>query len=237
MRKGSSFSICIMVCVVIGWLVVGSRKVNAVDVGEPAPDFTLTDALSGNPISLSDYRGKVVLLDFFATYCSHCREAFDNDLVPLYNQAYVDDPYVVFLSINIREAGITAETLRSFAGEHGVTWPILMGSDSNIASVYGVTIVPTIFIIDGDGVITLRYNGGSPGAEALKEEIDALRVPLAVDTNSDGIVDIFDLFTVAKAFGSTRGGPNWNPAADITNDDNVNMSDVSSIENHFGKTA
>lgn len=233
MRKRLSFSICIVVCVVIGWLVVGTRKVNAVDVGQPAPDFTLTDALSGNTISLADCSGKVVLLDFFATYCSHCREAFDNDLVPLYNQAYVDDPYVVFLSINIKEPGISAETLRSFAEEHGVTWPILMGSNSDIAQVYGVTIVPTLFIIDGDGVITLRYNGGSPGAEILKEEIDAPRVLLAVDTNSDGIVDVFDLFAVARAFVSTPGGPNWNPAADINNDDIVDDTDLILVSNDF----
>ncbi len=235
MRKKISFSIvCTIVCVVMVWLTVG--KVSPIDAGDPAPNFTLTDAISGDTISLADYRGKVVLLDFFATFCPHCLEAFDNELVPLYNQSYADGPWVVFLSIDIWESGITAEQLRNFASDHGVKWPILMGSDSNINQNYEVTCLPTIFIIDGDGVIRYRYNCGSPGAEILKEEIDALRVPLAVDTNGDGVVDVFDLFTVGVAFESTPDDSNWNSAADITNDGIIDISDLISVRNYFGKT-
>jgi len=237
MRKRLSFSIYIMVCVVIVWLVVGSRKVNAVSVGEPAPNFSLIDALSGNTISLTNQKGKVVLLDFFATYCWHCQQAFVNDLVPLYNQSYRDDPYVVFLSINVWQPGITAEQLRSFARNYGVTWPILMGSPpSNISTVYGVECIPTLFIIDGDGMITFRYNCGSPGAEILKEEIDVQRLPLAIDTNGDGIVNLFDLYTVGVAFGTTPIDPKWNPSADISNDNIVNDTDLILVSDNFGKT-
>lgn len=235
MRKEFCFSIvCTMACVVVVWLMVG--KVSAIDVGDQAPDFTLTDAISGDTISLADYEGKVVLLDFFATFCYYCINAFDDDLVPLYNQSYADDPKVIFLSINIWQEGITAEELQTFASNHSVEWPILMGSISTINQDYEVTCLPTIFIIDGDGVIGYRYNCGSPGATILKEEIDALRIPLATDTNGDGIVDIVDVFTVAVAFGTTLDDPNWDPAADITNEGVVDVFDVIPVKNYFGKT-
>ncbi len=143
----------------------------------------------------------------------------------------------MFFSIDIWQSGITAEQLQDFASDHGVEWPILMGSDSSIIQDYGVTCIPTIFIIDGDGLIRYRYDCGSPAAEILKEEIDALRVPLATDTNCDGLVDVFDLFTVAIPFGSTPDVPNWNPAADINNDGIIDTLDVISVDYHFGRTA
>ena len=135
-----------------------------------APDFALMDAISGDTISPGDHRGKVVLLDFFATWCGGCRYSIDNDLVPLHEQ-YGD--WIIFLSIDIGEPDITAKEMQTFAEEHDMGWPILMGSNSIIDQSYNVQVLPTIYIIDEDGVI--RYSHlGSPGIDVLESEIDSL---------------------------------------------------------------
>ncbi len=142
-----------------------------------APDFNLIDAISGNNIKLSDYRGKVALLDFFSTECGACMTSIHDDLVPLHKQ-YGDR--MVFLSIHIREPGITVNDLQFFAKEWGIEWPILMGSGSQIQQIYNVKVVPTIYIIDDVGVIRYLHLGSShtetPGFEVLKIVIDSLLI-------------------------------------------------------------
>ncbi|MDD2778247.1 MAG: TlpA disulfide reductase family protein [Methanocellales archaeon] len=135
-----------------------------------APDFELIDATSGNLIRLSDYRGKVVLLDFFATWCGACIFTIDNDLVQLYEQ-YGD--LVIFLSIDVKEPDMTPKELQTFAEEHEMGWPVLMGSASTVDRSYNIWVLPTIYIIDEDGGIRY-FHPGSPGAEILKSEIDSL---------------------------------------------------------------
>lgn len=148
------------------------RNFSSADVGDPAPNFTLVNAINGDTISLIDYRGKAVLLDFFATWCGPCRRAIDEDLVPLYGK-YADNPKVAFLSIDIAESQMTAGGLQAFASEHLMKWPILMGSTSSVAQDYIITGVPTIFVVDSAGVIGQRHLG-SPGAATLSNEIDSL---------------------------------------------------------------
>ncbi|MFC1786548.1 TlpA family protein disulfide reductase [Halobacteriota archaeon] len=135
-----------------------------------APDFELIDATSGDLISLRDYRGKMVLLDLFATWCGACANSIDNDLVPLHEQ-YGD--HIIILSVDIRDPDLTAEDLRTFAEEHDMGWPVLMGSSTTVPQDYKIQGLPTIYIIDKDGVIKY-FHLGSPGIEVLKNEIDSL---------------------------------------------------------------
>lgn len=135
-----------------------------------APDFELIEATSGDLIRLRDYRGKVILLDFFATWCGACGDTIDKDLVPLYEQ-YGDQ--IMILSVDIRDPDLTNTDLQTFAEEHDMGWPILMGSSSNVAESYKIQVLPTIYIVDKDGVIKY-FHLGSPGTEVLKSEIDSL---------------------------------------------------------------
>jgi peroxiredoxin len=135
-----------------------------------APDFELIDATSGDLISLRDYRGKVVLLDFFATWCGACANSIDNDLVPLYEQ-YGDQ--IIILSVDIRDPDLTNTDLKAFAEEHDMSWPTLMGSSTTVAQSYKIQVLPTIYLIDKDGVIKY-FHLGSPGIEVLESEIDSL---------------------------------------------------------------
>ncbi|MEM3736037.1 MAG: TlpA disulfide reductase family protein [Candidatus Bathyarchaeia archaeon] len=144
-------------------------------MGVPAPNFTLVDAISGNPISLSGCAGKIVVIDFFATWCMPCRQAIDSELVPLYNQYYANNPNVVFLSIDIWEPSITRQQLIQFADEHNIGWPILMGSNSNIDRDYNIEGVPTLYVVDGNGIIRWCHVGATPGlGEALRSQIESL---------------------------------------------------------------
>jgi thiol-disulfide isomerase/thioredoxin len=133
------------------------------------------DAISGDNIKLSDYRGKVVLLDFFSTECGACMTSIHDDLVPLHEK-YGDR--MAFLSIHIREPEITVNDLQFFAEEWDIKWPILRGSDSEIQQIYNVKVVPTIYIIDDAGVIRYLHLGSShtdtSGFEVLKIVIDNL---------------------------------------------------------------
>jgi peroxiredoxin len=211
-----------------------SVEVVSVTVGELAPNFTLVDATGGYSISLVDYRSKVVLLDFFATWCGPCRRAIDEDLVPLHGR-YADSSRVVLLSIDIAEPEITAQELQTFASEHLMEWPILMGSHSSVDKDYGVTAVPTIFVIDSAGVIRQRHVG-SPGATTLSNEVDALISWHLFDLNGDGVINVLDISIVARAFGSKSGDANWNQIADFNQDGIINILDISLVARQFGKT-
>jgi hypothetical protein len=117
--------------------------------------------------------------------------------------------------VDISEPDITAELLKVFANDHMISWAILMGSNSNIGwgGDYNITVVPTVFMIDGGGVIRQRYPYPVPDAATLSSEIDSLIV--VTDLNGDGVANIVDISIVARAFGSKSGSPNWNPVADL----------------------
>jgi peroxiredoxin len=218
---------------------VALHAVDSADVGAAAPNFMLVNAIDGDVISLIDYRGKVVLLDFFATICGSCCRGIDEDLVPLHSK-YADDPRIVFLSIDVCEPEITVEELQTFANNHLIDWAILMGSTSSLAwdanwgGDYNLTVVPTVFIIDSMGVIRQRHPYPVPNAMTLGSEIDSL-ISINTDLNGDGTVNILDIVVVAKSFGSNLGGPNWIPAADLNHDGAVNIVDLSMVAKDFGK--
>ena len=109
-------------------------------------------------------------MDFFATWCGACGATIDNDLVQLYEQ-YKDQ--IIFLSVDIKEPDVAAKELQTFAEEQDMGWTILMGSSTTVAQSYKIQVLPTIYIIDGGGVIRY-FHLGSPGTEILKSEIDSL---------------------------------------------------------------
>jgi peroxiredoxin len=122
------------------------RAETAPEVDSYAPDFSLT-ALDGRPVSLSDWRGQVVLLNFWTTDCVPCRAEMPE--IQAAYQAYRDRNFVV-LSINIKEdEGAVAQ----FAEEFHLTMPVLLDHDGSTARRYRVRGVPTSFLIDPEGVI------------------------------------------------------------------------------------
>src|SRR5660397_181072 len=134
--------------------------------GQNAPDFHLAD-LSNTNHSLSDYKGNIVVLDFFSVGYSTCQAGAKNVLVPLYNNYSSGDANVKFLSVET--TGATADTINStYDNSTGIKWPILTGGD-NLKN-HGT---PTVYIVDPTGKIV--FSMAYPlKTVALKAAIDPL---------------------------------------------------------------
>jgi peroxiredoxin len=148
---------------------VGTEK------GMSPPAFTLP-ALDGAQVSLSDYEGKVVVLDLWATWCPPCRQEIPF-LVELHKE--LESQGLVVLGVGLDQGGESA--LAPFAEEYGVTYPVLVGN-RDVQAAYGVTGIPTTFLIGRDGRIATKHVGYHPSmAESMREEVMAL---LAVDVEA-----------------------------------------------------
>jgi peroxiredoxin len=121
--------------------------------GNAAPSFTLQD-LSGNKVSLSDFKGKVVILDFWATWCPPCVMEIPH-FVELYDQYKAQGFTMVGISLD--RGGIGA--VEAFVRKYKVNYPILM-TDGRVDRVYGgIKYIPTTFVIDAAGNIRQKYVG------------------------------------------------------------------------------
>lgn len=121
--------------------------------GDAAPDFELA-SLEGKKVKLSDFRGKAVLLNFWATWCGPCK---------------IEMPWFVELQKEYEPQGLQVlgvavdeadqEDIAKFAREMGVNYPILIGTDAVGTSYGGVNVLPTTFFIDRDGKLVAREFG------------------------------------------------------------------------------
>ncbi len=138
----------------------GRRKSDALagKIDEPAPEWKLLDA-AGNTVSLSGLRGNIVVLDFWATWCGPCRRAMP--MIDKFTRVYEDRPVRVF-SINVWENN--PPKAKAFMEEHGYAMQLLFGT-GDLPETYGVTGIPTIFIIDKEGNIRYREVGVEEGLD------------------------------------------------------------------------
>ncbi len=154
-----------------GWI----RPVTA---GAEAPDFTYSD-LDGEPKSLSDFRGKVVLVNVWATWCGPCRVEMPS-MQRLYEEMADDGFEILAVSIDAREGerdvvGNPGGNVRDFADELGLTFSILLDPAGTVQRTYQTTGVPESFLVDGDGVIRRKVAGGIEwDTPALKEQVRGL---------------------------------------------------------------
>ena len=130
--------------------------------GAPAPNFTLPD-LSCKMVSLADYKGQVVLLNIWATWCRPCVEEMPS--MEKLHQALTGEKFVI-LAVSIDESG--TEVVRPFLKKHKLSFPALIDSAGTINSLYQTTGVPESFIIDKQGNILEEIIGprdwAAPGA-------------------------------------------------------------------------
>ncbi len=134
-----------------------------INVGQIAPGFTLFD-LDGNEISLSDFRGKTVFINFWATWCPPCRAEMPE--IEAVHQEYKDKGVVV-IGVDIVEP---ESTVRQYIKRGGFTWTIVLDSTGEVASDYQIAAIPTSFFIDREGIIR-AVNIGAMTKKAMEAKL------------------------------------------------------------------
>ena len=118
--------------------------------GGVAPDFSL-QTLDGERVKLSDFEGKKVILNFWATWCKPCREEMP-DLQSIYQES---DDDVVILAINMD----AHNDVEGFIDSYSVTFPVLLDENDQISDMYQIISLPTTYFIDEDGTIVQKHLG------------------------------------------------------------------------------
>ena len=118
--------------------------------GKPAPDFTLIN-MSGEEVKLSDYRGKLIYLNFWATWCGYCDQE-----MPDLQALNIENDDMVVLAVNVRE---DKELVQSYLDEGGYDFPVLLDEEGEIATKYLVAGMPTTYFINSEGILLDRYPG------------------------------------------------------------------------------
>ncbi|HOK55861.1 MAG TPA: redoxin domain-containing protein [bacterium] len=137
--------------------------------GKKAPDFNLKD-IEGKSITLSSYEGKVVLLNFWASWCPPCREEL-KVIQKIYNE--YKDKGVIVLCVN---SGEDKEKVEDFIDENNYKFPVLLDTDSKVSDNYKVNTIPRVLLINKDGIVVKDLTGyTSENEKILREEIEKIK--------------------------------------------------------------
>ena len=136
----------------------------------PAIDFTLKDQY-GNTHTLSDYKGKTIFLNFWATWCPPCRAEMP-DIQKLYEEFQQEEEDIVILGVAAPSLGRekSEEGIKGFLEENGYTYPVLMDTEAEAFQAYGINSFPTTFMIDKDGNV-FGYIPGQLSEETMRDII------------------------------------------------------------------
>jgi len=137
---------------------------HAVSVNDKAPDFTLKN-LQGTNLRLDEYRGKVVLINFWASWCGPCRQ--EMPLLDRIHQRYSDAGFAV-LGVNVE--GTLAPAKETAERTH-VTFPVLIDENQKVSGLYDLESMPSTLVVDRDGVVRYVHHGYKPGDEAKYLEV------------------------------------------------------------------
>jgi peroxiredoxin len=142
-------------------------------LSESAPAFTLKD-LDGNTVATADLKGKIVILDFWATWCGPCKRSFPA-MQKTVNK-YKDDPNVKFLFIDTWErVADPSKDVKKFIQDNNYTFQVLLDDKTTgVVSQFKVKGIPAKFIIDGAGNVRFKLTGFSGGDDAAVEELSAM---------------------------------------------------------------
>jgi thiol-disulfide isomerase/thioredoxin len=148
--------------VFLAWVTRG--EIPGVAAGSPAPVFQAY-TLDGEPVQLSDYDGKVVLVNIWATWCPPCREEMPS-MQRLYDAMEGEDFEILAVSVDLNpgeqdEFGRLSGDIGVFADSLGLTFPVLWDQDRQIERLYQTTGVPETFLVGRDGIIYKQVSGGT----------------------------------------------------------------------------
>ncbi len=139
----------------------------APQIGKPAPGFQLPN-LDGQSVSLSDFRGKPVLINFWATWCPPCRIE-----MPYIQQVYDEwsDKGLVILAINMGES---SSEVSEFMKSYNLSFPVLLDTKGDVAEKYNIRPIPVTFFIDEDGIIKRMKIGAFISAAEIENSLSEI---------------------------------------------------------------
>jgi len=145
----------------VATLIVGGLLASTAAIGlsqSQAPDFTLP-AMSGDSVSLSDLRGQVVLINFWATWCGPCRQE-----MPLLDALYQRYSRLGFtlLGVNVEK---NSQDAADWLADRPVSFPVLFDSKSQVSQLYKVNAMPSTVLVDREGNVRYLHHGYQPGYE------------------------------------------------------------------------
>jgi cytochrome c biogenesis protein CcmG/thiol:disulfide interchange protein DsbE len=167
-RHGSTWHRFLAVGLCLGWMLILACSAKQEQPPSLAPDFSLK-TLDGQEITLSKLRGRVILIDFWATWCGPCRDAIPH-LIHLRNTYQAKGFEVIGLC---QDKG-DMETVQRFVKSMGIPYPIAMGPEE-VSRSFRVSALPTTFLVDREGKIQLKVLGFNPTiAKQMTSKIEDL---------------------------------------------------------------
>jgi peroxiredoxin len=155
-----------------GLTALAAAPLAAQALGDSAPAFTLK-SLDGTPVSLSQFKGHPVVINFWGTWCPPCR-----DEIPLLVAAYRarQDSELVILAVNGRDQETSTGSVRKFAAEFQMSFPVLLDEHGNVRKRYKLLGLPTTVFVGADGIVR-AVNIGPLTAAALQQHLAEIMAP------------------------------------------------------------
>ena len=157
------FTISLSVIIALFFFVASAY---ALDNGSKVPNFTMTD-LSGKNVSLSDYKGKVVVLNFWASWCPPCKAE-----MPEFNEMdreFKKSGDTVLLAINMTDGRReTKKKVETFISEQKYKMRVLLDSEGKASNLFDIRYLPTTYVIDAEGTVTGQLVGGTTKNAVMK---------------------------------------------------------------------